>query len=651
MTKIKSCLRYTFKTGLRIYHDLSNGNITTYYNGTVNHKTLQYNKYKDKTVNIDREILGDRLKEHQKEGIIHCLNGGMLHMETGTGKTFTTLTLCQLKTSHVPSLLICSKTNIGNWINEIKKFYPNLPYLVLHNDYNSQAYHICEHSTLEYLSSNVLVITTEHVLRKYFNKGVQCLIDNSGERFSPQNIEGPMMKYRYTRNVNMISNVYNIFFCSKWDWIIVDESHNFRNKTSIKTKALLALFGHKYLCLTGTPIIKSRDDLMSQFVFLGMDPFINKSEFQGNEVPLYHYKTEDEYVEHYNEVLVDQDELQYEIGNLCLANWLDKTETSPSVTSYLAFFQKMSYIAGCCWNTNTKIDVVDELSMNDSLMYSNKIKEVQRICSEHQDSSIVIFTSLIKHRTCIQRYLDGAITLGSDTPNRQGLIKAFQQKQFRILITSYAICSEALNFQHANVCILFNPLWNIPQEQQAIARVKRQGQTQKIFIYKLITENSFDQVLVNYQMKKAISNNIKTNMTLDNARDIITRLKPIADNINYRIFRSVNPIDQIKFPGIALWRLYRKRLNNIFSDIYNNVDVRSSSEHIKGLIKRRCKNFNLCLAVSKNEDFEELHRLKHIHSLIDESILKDKIKTEIDNLTRYSFFGIEEISSLISSFM
>lgn len=600
MTKIKACLRYTFNCGIRVYHDLQSNTMTNSPTGRVNHKTLQLNGNTDKDIKIERSLFGERLKDYQIDGIMHCKNGGLLHMETGTGKSFTALTLCQLKSANIPSLWICSKTNIGNIVAEIQKFYPNLPYLILHNDYNTQTYNIIESLTIEQLKNNVLIVTTEHVLKKYFNSGVQCLINREGQRFRQMDIRDSPTKYRYTRNVSLLSNGYNLLYCSKWDWIIVDESHNFRNKSSIKTKALLALYGHKYLCLTGTPIIRDRYDLMTQYVFLGMNPFTKKSKFQGNEVPRFHYATKDKYVEHYNEVVVDQSELQYEIGNLCLANWIDRKEVDPSVTSYLAFFQKMSYIAGCCWQTNTKIDLIDDLTMNNDLMMSPKIKEVQRICSEHNDSSIIIFTSLIKHRTCLQQHVEGSVILGSDTPNRQQLIEDFQQGKFKILITSYAICSEALNFQHANVCILFNPLWNIPQEQQAIARVRRMGQTKPIHIYKMITKNSFDQVMVKYQMNNAINNGIRTNMTLENAQDIIQRLRKIAKQLDYKILRMVKSIPKALFPGHELYKLYRKKLDQIYCDSIDNLYdelgkplLNNSSTHLIGLFNKRVENYQL----------------------------------------------------------
>ena len=70
-------------------------------------------------------------------------------------------------------------------------------------------------------------------------------------------------------DVNISSGLFSVNFYR----IIIDEGHNIRNRTTVTSKAVMALQGKCKWVLTGTPIINRLDDLYSLVKFLELDPW------------------------------------------------------------------------------------------------------------------------------------------------------------------------------------------------------------------------------------------------------------------------------------------------------------------------------------------------------------------------------------------
>jgi SNF2 family DNA or RNA helicase len=211
----------------------------------------------------------------------------MVAFKMGMGKTLTMLETMHNGIKMSNNLVVCSKSNVKVWIDEIAKFkdqYPDFKYFVYHKDYNSL-------KELPDLSVYNIIITTYEVIRTQFKKAnpycVKVRVSNFYEPLQhiypinniPKNctiaeIMKPKQSPRY----------YNFFYTMIWSRIIADESQRFSSVNSILARAMISLRAKNYYCLSGTPIVNYGSDLYSQFKFMGMELLVKdwKADYYNN---------------------------------------------------------------------------------------------------------------------------------------------------------------------------------------------------------------------------------------------------------------------------------------------------------------------------------------------------------------------------------
>ena len=98
---------------------------------------------------------------------------------------------------------------------------------------------------------------------------------------------------------------------------------------------------------------------------------------------------------------------------------------------------------------------------------------------------------------------------------------------------NFKIGSEGLNLIEANNVILLDTWWNFALEDQAICRCKRNGQTKKVNIYRILTNNSIELLIYKKaQYKKGLFKKLKEKEEIKNVTinkelllDMMTSLK------------------------------------------------------------------------------------------------------------------------------
>ncbi|GMH39369.1 hypothetical protein BSKO_07267 [Bryopsis sp. KO-2023] len=96
------------------------------------------------------------------------------------------------------------------------------------------------------------------------------------------------------------------------------------------------------------------------------------------------------------------------------------------------------------------------------------------------------------------------LRLDGKSKNRQALVETFNDAShpsFLFLLSSKA-GGVGLNIIGANRLVLFDPDWNPANDQQAMARVWREGQKKQVWIYRLLTTGSIEEKIYQRQIAK-----------------------------------------------------------------------------------------------------------------------------------------------------
>ncbi len=230
----------------------------------------------------------DDLYPHQLEALetlqswekykLYDICGGVLAFKMGLGKTRTILELVYLekksKSNVGPTLVVCNKSNIQVWKNEIEKFYrDDLKYYILHSAYNKNIDTMLQSDINNY----DIIITTYEVVRKQFVLAdPKCFVIRENNFMPIEDIlykrsEIPK-KYNIVtikKNNALITSHYTPIYSKKWNRIVSDESQKFVGIKTLLCYSMIALNANAYFCLSGTPIVNYATDLYSLFRFMG----------------------------------------------------------------------------------------------------------------------------------------------------------------------------------------------------------------------------------------------------------------------------------------------------------------------------------------------------------------------------------------------
>jgi SNF2 family DNA or RNA helicase len=98
----------------------------------------------------------------------------------------------------------------------------------------------------------------------------------------------------------------------------------------------------------------------------------------------------------------------------------------------------------------------------------------------------------------------GHLMLTGATENRAELVEEFQRDRTKtVFLLSLKAAGFGLNLTAASYAILYDPWWNPAVEAQAIDRTHRIGQTQPVFAYRLVADNTVEQKIRAMQREKA----------------------------------------------------------------------------------------------------------------------------------------------------
>ena len=141
------------------------------------------------------------------------------------------------------------------------------------------------------------------------------------------------------------------------------------------------------------------------------------------------------------------------------------------------------------------IDRLDQIKDSKAEKLVNKI--VLPILNNDDSEKILIFTGFVNTQKFLQKILQSCgyeVTVFNgqmDLLEKEKSVQRFRQ-QAQIMITTEA-GGEGRNFQFAHIMVNYDLPWNPMKVEQRIGRLDRIGQTRKVQIYNLYSENTLEQ--------------------------------------------------------------------------------------------------------------------------------------------------------------
>ena len=487
----------------KLYHAPELEDIFTsskYYNAQVEKSFDKFIKEAKSGKPVKKVKLPERfnkvLRDYQKDGIdwFYFLRkyrfAGILADDMGLGKTLQALVLMEKeKVKDKPSVVICPKTLLYNWQNEVEKFTPKLKSMIIDGFPKERKKLIKNYKQYD------LIITGYATMQKDY------------EFYNKQKI--------------------------KFNYCVLDEAQFIKNHATKNAQIVKKINADYRLALTGTPLENSVSEIWSIFDFL-MPGFLGSynafyKKFQkpimkdGDALALKNLRKKTECFmlrRAKSEVLkelppkveqVSRCHLEKEQNILyqeILANV--KSDIFETVKNKGFNKSRIHILAGLVKLRQVCNHPVLLLKDKDYTKYeSAKLNMFMELIKEITGNKrkVLVFSQFTKMLDILAEELNknniNYSYLSGKTKKRQEVIKDFNEnKNKQVFLISLRAGGVGLNLTSADNVIIFDPWWNPSVENQAIDRAHRIGQKKSVNVYRLITEGTIEERIVKLQEKK-----------------------------------------------------------------------------------------------------------------------------------------------------
>ncbi|STX51186.1 DNA helicase, SNF2/RAD54 family domain protein [Legionella busanensis] len=412
--------------------------------------------------------------------------GGILADDMGLGKTIQTLAHLQLEKEQgrmtQPSLIIAPTSVITNWSEEAKRFTPGLKVLIFHGSNRQQNF-----------ADYDLIIST------------YSLIQRDKDKFVKEN-----------------------FY-----YFILDEAQFIKNNRAKVTQIILQIQASYRLCLSGTPLENHLGELWSLFHFLMPGllgdikqfrkffkwPIEKQSDQQRAELlmkrirPFMLRRTKNQVAQelpekiettHKVELFGEQRDL-YEAIRISMQQRVRSAIAQLGLKrSHIVVLDALLKLRQVCCDPRLLSVPGAEIAYHSSAKLEALMTLVDNLVAENR--RILIFSQFTSMLKLIEEKLINCsydyLKLTGQTKNRLHLVNKFQEGNTPIFLISLKAGGTGLNLTQADTVIHYDPWWNPSVENQATDRSHRIGQRNTVFVYKLITLGTVEEVIVTIQNKK-----------------------------------------------------------------------------------------------------------------------------------------------------
>lgn len=450
------------------------------------------------------------LRPYQLKGVSwmaflqHYGLGACLADDMGLGKTIELIALLLHESSksnntpqHVPTLIICPMSIVGNWHRELQRFAPSLSVMIHHG-----------HERL------------------------------SGEAFTEEARKHDVVITTYSLALRDKEHLASI----EWDNVVVDEAQNIKNEAAKQTQAIKQLKAQHKIALTGTPVENRLSELWSIMQFLNPGYLGSAVEFRKSfATPIERFrdteraeslkrliqpfvlrrlKTDKEIIRDLPDkmemkVFCNLTQEQASLYEAAVKEMIEKIEEAEGIERkglVLATLMKLKQICN-----HPAQFVADGSSLP---RRSGKLSRLEEMLEEvlAENDKALIFTQFAEMGTLLRPYLEErlgceVLFLYGGTPKKQRdiMVQRFQEERrgAQLFMLSLKAGGVGLNLTAANHVFHFDRWWNPAVENQATDRAFRIGQKRNVQVHKFVCvgtlEERIDQMI---EQKKELAESI-----------------------------------------------------------------------------------------------------------------------------------------------
>ena len=395
----------------------------------------------------------------QKAGIVFGINNKnvLIADDMGLGKTVQAIGILNQLESFGTVLIVCPKTPMLNWRNELKTWLIEDREIIICN------------SKIDVKNDNKIYIINYDILAK----------------------------------VNI----------DKVDVLIADEVHYAKNKTAQRSKTFYKIKTNRKIYLSGTPIMNRPSEIYHIIKSLDKDVFGTQFEFWKRYCDLKETKWGKDYSGASN-----LEELNYKLRSSVMIRRMkdevlkdmpDKIRQVIKFEGNKKLIEQEMMLYSSAKNENFKPSSMADIIKLRQEIAIKKIPQILDYVNDtlENESKLIIFAHHKEVIETLERELskehevvkiDGSVS----QEDRQNAVDRFQKGTANIFIGSIRACSEAITLTASNHVIFAEIDWTPGKNIQAEDRAYRIGQKNTVNITYLVYENSVDEYILNTNITK-----------------------------------------------------------------------------------------------------------------------------------------------------
>lgn len=430
-----------------------------------------------KEADITPPRLNAELRDYQVEGFkwLSILTkygmGGILADDMGLGKTIQMIALIKSDPTRKPSLVVCPKSLVFNWISEFARF------------------------------DGETAVTAIYGLDSRRTEIISSIREDE--------------KAVYITSYDSLRNDISKYTC-EFNYVVLDEAQYIKNVNALKTRSVKELKACHRFAMTGTPIENSVIDLWSIFDFIMPGYFEELSRFRDADTAVIARKAAPFILRRVKEDVLEDLPPKYE--RILSADMSDRQRKVYDAMRMDA--RKALEAGGKAFDMLPYLTRLRQVCVDPGMFVegyqggSGKLDMLSTLIPEYlaADHRILIFSQFVKALESVDRMLQeqGIPTyfLSGATPakDRVEMMDSFNNGSgTNVFLISLKAGGTGLNLTGADTVIHLDPWWNVAAENQASDRTHRIGQVRNVEVIKLIASDSIEQRVVELQdLKKEV---------------------------------------------------------------------------------------------------------------------------------------------------